>query len=140
MHAENNADRQTVSAGSTLNNEDFSVENREQTTASRTATQTEESRMTESHASNEKNAAVPADGNNEQSQYEAVAAPAENQYEDLNIVTKATTAGSNKNDRLNLVRTSSIQYLEGPKLYALMASLTLIFFLVMLDVSIVATV
>lgn len=36
--------------------------------------------------------------------------------------------------------TSSIKYIEGLKLYFLMASLTLIFFLVMIDMSIIATV
>lgn len=36
--------------------------------------------------------------------------------------------------------TSTMQYVEGMKLYILMASMTLIFFLVMIDITIVSTV
>ncbi|KAI7978552.1 hypothetical protein EIK77_001175 [Talaromyces pinophilus] len=36
--------------------------------------------------------------------------------------------------------TSTVQYVEGMKLYVLMASMTLIFFLVMIDITIVSTV
>lgn len=63
----------------------------------------------------------------------------QNAYEDdeeitENIIKEATAANP------NLTRTSSIVYIEGPKLYALLGSMTLIFFLVMLDISIVSTV
>ena len=59
----------------------------------------------------------------------------EDEGEDPQMVNDATAG------QADLTRTTStMQYVEGMKLYVLMASMTLIFFLVMIDITIVSTV
>jgi hypothetical protein len=107
----------TVSTSSTLNNEEFTIE-----------------KTSKSYENDSNSVEQSAAGHQRAEQVAPIVDDEEDVTEDI---VKEATAGSAD---LNLTRTMSVHYIEGTKLYALMASLTLIFFLVMLDVSIVSTV
>ncbi|OKL61991.1 hypothetical protein UA08_02545 [Talaromyces atroroseus] len=101
----------TVSTSSTLLNEDFTIDN--------VSKSYDASSVEQRH--DQQDQSVAADGGDDD--------------EDVteNVIREATAGNA------DLTRTMSVHYIEGPKLYALMGSLTSIFFLVMLDVSIVST-
>ena len=115
------------SATPTLNNEDNNTATRETKKMDTEAASIDTTASTDNHAveketriSNEKQ--IPASKDEEE----------EENFEKVHDATAGPA---------DLTRTTStIQYIEGFKLYILMASMTLIFFLVMIDITIVSTV
>lgn len=120
-----------VSATPTLNNEDLN---------NNTAIQHESKKMSAESASLETTTTTMERNHDIEKEHEKETGHAfnhdkEDEEEDPQKVNDATAG------QADLTRTTStMQYVEGMKLYVLMASMTLIFFLVMIDITIVSTV
>lgn len=125
-------DHTPVSATPTLNNEDHN------NTESKKMTAESASLDTTTTTTMERNT-IGHDNEKEKETGHAFNHDTEDEEEDFSSSPQKVndaTAG-----QADLTRTTStVQYVEGMKLYILMASMTLIFFLVMVDISIVSTV